>query len=306
MIINFKEIGGKGVIAYDFRYDGELLSEHGFQLCTFDGSGNNTVSNGSQISFNQISTQGGQKYHLTSSLYEDCLSSVVQICRNNCDGSDLRITQNELRALMQWLNRKEFHELRFIGDPLLENIRFNASFNVSRIEIGGILYGLELEATTDKPFGYGEEVNQTFRLRDIEPEESEESDESEDKTEENEESEEEPVVNTKWFEIESTSDEEGYLYPTHCEIIPFERGDLVIHNTLEDHDVIINNCIIGEHITMEYPMIFSSRADHAIQNDFNWNFFRIANQYKHHVNHYIANLPCNIILTYSPIIKIGF
>ena len=272
------------MIAYDFQYDGELLSEHGFQLCTFDGSGTENISNGSEITFNKVSTRGGQKHYVTSSIYEDCLTSVIQICKNTCDGSDLKITQNQLRTTMQWLNRKEFHELKFIGDPLLEGIRFNASFNVSKIEIGGMLYGLELEASTDKPFGYGQQISAVYELRDSGSN----------------------GVNNKWFEIESTSDEEGYIYPDHVEIIPYEQGTLTITNTLEDHEIIINNCISNEHITMNYPMIFSTRADHAIQNDFNWNFFRIANQYKHHVNHYIASLPCNIIITYSPIIKIGF
>ena len=45
--------------AYDFFYDGLKLSDFGFMLCKFDDGGVDTVSNGSEISFNTIPTMRG-------------------------------------------------------------------------------------------------------------------------------------------------------------------------------------------------------------------------------------------------------
>lgn len=278
------------MIAYDFEYDGERLSDNGFQLCTFDGGGLNTISNGSVITFNQISTLGGQKYLLTSSAYEECLTTTIQICKRICDQDvELKITQAEMRHIMQWLNRKEFHELVFLGDPLLDGVRFYASFNVNKVEYGGELFGLELEVLTDRPFGLGEEINQTIRLRT--PYEDPEADNT---------------GRSLSFDIESTSDEEGFIYPDSVLIVPYEKGDFSLVNTLEDHEVSIKGVQIGEKIQMDYPIILTNRSDHKVQNDFNWNYFRIANTYRNHTNHYTSSLPCNITITYSPIIKIGF
>ena len=56
--------------SYDFEYDGLTLSDMGYIICKFDSNGLQTVSNGSQITFNTASTLNGQKYELTDVSYE--------------------------------------------------------------------------------------------------------------------------------------------------------------------------------------------------------------------------------------------
>ena len=56
---------------------------------------------------------------------------------------------------------------------------------------------------------------------------------------------------------------------------------------------------------MNYPVIQSSISSHNIQNDFNWNFFRIANTYDNSRNDLTISLPCAIKVEYSPIVKVG-
>ena len=104
--------------------------------------------------------------------------------------------------------------------------------------------------------------------------------------------------------INDTSYEEGYIYP-HMEIIVNADGDLHIHNAIENRNTIISGCLTDEIITMDYPVIQSSISSHNIQNDFNWNFFRIANTYDNSRNDLTISLPCSIKLTYSPIVKVG-
>ena len=89
------------------------------------------------------------------------------------------------------------------------------------------------------------------------------------------------------------------------EITVNESGNLNIYNAIEDRNTYIANCIAGEIITMDYPIIKSTELSHSIQNDFNWNFFRIANTYENSRNDLTISLPCSIKIKYSPIVKVG-
>jgi len=86
-----------------------------------------------------------------------------------------------------------------------------------------------------------------------------------------------------------------------------EGGKLTIYNAIENRETIIENCVAGEVITMDYPIIKSNISSHDlnIQNDFNWKFFRIANTYNNSRNDLIISLPCIMKVEYSPIIKVG-
>ena len=261
--------------AFDFEYDGINLSDKGFIICSFDSKGIDTISNGSQITFNQISTLGGSKHELTSTEYEDCLEATIQICKHSCTSGVEAISSSEFRELTRWLNRKKFLKFKILDEDYID-LYFEASFNISRIEIDGKLYGLELEVITNRPFALKEP--KTISIKNIE-------------------------LDGK-HSINDTSYEEGYIYP-YTEITIDESGDLNIYNVLEDRNTYIANCIAGEVITMDYPVIHSSVASHNIQNDFNWNFFRVANTFENSRNDLIISIPCSIKIKYSPIVKVG-
>ena len=261
--------------AYDFEYDGYSLSDFGYVLCHFGSEGLQTISNGSQITFNTVSTLSGAKYELTSTTYENCLESIFQICKKPCGTDNVEITVDELRTLSRWLNRKGFHKFKILSDEHLD-IYFEASFNISRIEMDGKLYGLELELRTNRPFALQEPKKIVIKNLEANGEKT----------------------------IKDYSDVEGYIYPD-MKITVNESGDLSIYNEIEDRTTLISNCTIGEVITMRYPIIESSVAEHKIQNDFNWNFFRIANSFKNSVNKLVISLPCTIEITYSPAVKVG-
>lgn len=260
--------------SYDFEYDGLRLSDKGFMICKFDSGGVDTVSNGSEITFNTVSTMRGVKHELTSIEYGDYLTATFQICKNLCLDNDEEISLEDMRDIMRWLNRKSFHKFKLIDDEYT-GIYFEASFNVSKIEIDGRLFGFELEVFTNRPFALQEPVTIRF---DAEANETK--------------------------NIYSKSDDEGYIYPD-MEIIIKESGNLEIYNAFEDRTMLISNCEVDEVITINYPMISSSLASHKIQNDFNWRFFRIASSFKNKLNEITISLPCTIKMTYSPIVKVG-
>ena len=263
------------MVIYDFEFDGIRLSEKGFILCNFGSKGLETISNGSQATFNTVSTLGGSKHNLTNVTYDTCLESVFQICKNSCSDKNMEISSVEFRQLTKWLSRKSFLKFKLLSEEYID-LYYEIKFDISRIEINGKLYGLELTAQTNRPFALQEPKT--------------------------------IVINNKHVNgnhtINDTSHEEGYIYP-YTEIIVVEDGDIDIYNALEDRHTIIKSCISGEVITMDYPVITSSISSHKIQNDFNWNFFRIANTFDNSRNDIKVSIPCSIKIKYSPIVKVG-
>lgn len=261
--------------ATDFEYDGKRLSDFGLILCSFDSKGIETVSNGSYITFNTVPALGGTLHRLTNATYEECLQTTIQICKSSCTSDVIEISSTEFRELMRWLNRKKFLKLKFLDEDYID-VFFEASFNISRIELNGKLYGLELEVFTNRPFALKEP--KTITIKNL-------------------------VQNGK-HSVNDTSYEEGYIYPI-TEITINQSGNLNIYNALENRNTHIANCAVGEVITMDYPIITSSLSSHNIQNDFNWNFLRVANTFDNSRNDLTISIPCTIKLKYSPIVKIG-
>lgn len=261
--------------AYDFEFDNQNLSDFNFVICQFGSKGLETVSNGSKITFNTIPTLGGSKHELTSTAYEECLGTTIQICKNYCNSKIDEIDSAQFRQLTKWLSRKKFLKFKILNKDYID-LYFEAAFNISRIEIDGRLFGLELEIITNRPFALKEP--KTIVVKNL--------------------------VQNGEHSINDTSHEEGYIYP-YTEITVIEDGDLNIHNAIENRDTYIANCVAGEVITMNYPVIRSSISSHNIQNDFNWNFFRIANTFENSRNDLTISTPCTIKVKYSPIIKVG-
>jgi hypothetical protein len=261
--------------AYDFSYDNRNLSEFGCILCSFGEKGLETVSDGCELTFNTIPTQNGLKHNFLSSKYEDCLECQLQICKYSCSGGIQEITESEHRELTKWLGRNKFLKFKILDDSHID-LYYEAIFSISKIEIDGKLYGLELTVKTNRPFALKEPRMITINNT---------------------------IQNGK-YSINDTSYEEGYIYP-YMEITVNQDGNLKIHNSIENRESYIANCKSGEIITMDYPVIVSSDSSHNIQNDFNWKFFRIANTYDNSRNDLTISIPCSIKMKYSPIVKVG-
>ena len=263
-------------VQHDFEYAGKTLSSFGCVLCHFGGSeGLDTVDDGVQINFATVPVLGGSKHILTSTNYEECLETTLQICKYSCNGGIQEITAVEHRNLTAWLCRKKFLKFKLLDESNID-LYHEAIINVSRIEFDGKLVGLELEVRTNRPFALKEPRTITINN----------------------------TVQDGKHSINDTSYEEGYIYP-YMEITVNQDGNLKIHNAIENRDTYIANCTDGEVITMDYPVIQSSNSSRNIQNDFNWKFFRIANTYDNSRNDLTISLPCSIKIKYSPIVKVG-
>ena len=141
--------------AYDFQYGEHCLSDFGMILCRFGSRGLDTVSDGSEITFNTISIQNGAKSELVSTVYENNLETTLQICKHSCAGGVQEITATEHRELTRWLSRKRFLKFKILDEDNID-LYHEAIINVSKIELDGRLMGLELSVFTNRPFALHE------------------------------------------------------------------------------------------------------------------------------------------------------
>lgn len=265
--------------ACDFEYDSQYLSDYGFIICDFGGGSDmDTISAGSKITFNTVSMHLGKVYGLTGTTYDECVTATFDICKNPEEYDDLRITNDEYRDIMRWLNRRKFLKFQMLNedDRNQETCYYEASFNVDKLMVNKVLYGLELTMETNKPFGYGQESSISWDI--VDP--------------------------NKVYILSDMSDEVGYIYPS-VEITCKAEGDLVIHNETENCTMQIKNVSVGEviHIDGKTHIIETSLSSHKIYDDFNFEYLRIGNSITNRSNKITASLPCKLKIIYSPVIK---
>ena len=265
--------------ALDFEFDELLLSNFGCIICTFDNPGMQQVSLGSNISFNSVSVNSGKINYLTSTKYDECLSTSFDICKKELkdDKTPEFFTMAEQRTITRWLNRREFLPLKIIDDEYAD-LFFEGSFNIERYDIGGNTIGFHLTFYSNKPFAQHSVITTA-----------------------------QTVAQNGTVTVVDESDELGYIYP---EIIITCRsaGNLRIVNSMDQRETVVNNVANGEVITMKNLVISTSESSHEsnLPNDFNFVFPRISNTYSNRTNVFAFNLPCTVTIKYNPIWKVGF
>lgn len=266
--------------AIDFEYDGRCLSDYGFMVCDFDvATGVNTIDAGSQITFNTVSMYNGKRNNLTGTQYDSCIECSFDICKNPdlYSSEEMEFSDYEYREIVRWLNRKEFLKFCFVDDDHQKDVcYYDANFNIEEIKIGEKLYGARLTMKTNRPFGYGEDQSQIFEIVDC----------------------------SQTYNLTDISDEIGYTYPDMV-ITCSTDGDLTVANITENISMVIANCTAGEVITIygNEQIIETSSSAHAIYDDFNFEFFRIANTLENRKNEFSVSIPCKLEIRYSPVVK---
>lgn len=269
--------------AYNFEYDGILLSDFGYIICRFDGGGGiDTAETGSEITFEKASSQSGKRWYSAGTEYKNCLSTTFQICKNPEFHSDeeMRITAEEFRTLSRWLNRREFlwfHSFDWC-EPEVTRPWVRASFTLTKIDDAGETVGVELKMETDSPFGYGEEQIKTFEF-----------------TSGN--------LSQTFYD---RSDEIGETYP-ELTVTCGDGGAWTLADDLTGCLCEVQNCTSGEvlHFSGDTLVLDTNSATHAntLANDFNYDFFRFGNTFDNRLNTFTATMPCTVEMRYRPILK---
>ena len=269
--------------AYNFEYDGQLLSDFGFIVCNFDSTGGaSTADAGSQITFDTAPAHSGKRYFATGTSYNKCLSTTIQICKDpdSYGVNEMEITAEEFRNLSRWLNRRQylwFHAFDWC-DPEVSRPWVRATFDLKRIDIGDVTMGVELSMSTDSPFGYADEVVKTFEF-----------------TSEN---------LSQGFHDEN--DEIGDTYP-ELTVTCGASGTWTLADDVTGCRCEVLNCVSGEVLSFsgETMMVETSSVTHerTLGDDFNYDFFRFGNTFGNRENVITSTMPCTVELRYRPILK---
>lgn len=266
------------MIATDFIFDGEYLSDYGFMICTFNNDGLETRSNGSVVQFDTVPNTSGSKNNKYGSKYGDPLSATISICLG-CEyiNTHPKVTQDDVSSIMRWLSRKDnYHTITFLHDDVLADIEYQVKIDVSNHYFGGEIIGFELTITTDKPYAYLSQddtvisfsANGTYSLEDI-------------------------------------SDVVGEVYPD-LEITMKQNGDFHLTNSQTNETTIITGCTNGEVIKIYGEnRIITSTVLTSLPRRFNYVFPRIANTYLERENIFTVTSACDVKIKWKPIKQIG-
>ena len=125
----------------DFQFANELASDYGLVVVNFDSSSGSaeTVSSGSNLTFNSVKSVGQDISELYGTLYDENYSFTIQLCRLDYNCEPLPITPEEYSAINRWLNRKRFEQFK-INKEGYENISFYGSFNIQAVKINDDIY----------------------------------------------------------------------------------------------------------------------------------------------------------------------
>lgn len=260
-----------------FEFDGIKSSVFGLYLCNFNGNSNGVKSIGNEITINTVRAPKKNRFMRTGSTYDTPLTFSFQVLKFDCMGQDMEIQPRELAQIMRWLVRKEYHYLRF-DQTGWDNVFFNCALKVQKYEIGGVIRGLEIEATCDAPWGYSERKEYHLNLNGINA-----------------------------CSIYNYSDEDGGILPDLVRIEALEDcPQLYITNTFSmDHDenktkiinVEIDNCKQGEIIELDrHKNICSSMVHEGLINDFNHVFLELYSDFNQYENVITSNMPCSITI----------
>ena len=257
----------------NFQYDNEYASDYQLMVCSFNSSGLETVTSGSELSNEQIKIVGTDEFTIINNNYTAALSFTFQTCKITNNYTAEEITPEEFSKINRWINRKESHKFK-IDKSGYENIYFIGRFNIQAIKINDVIYGVEFTFTSDYPYGFMDEIVQTFT--------------------------------GKNFMVYNHSDETGDIYP-HTTITCNESGNLTISNTMDNEIFQLDNCMAGEVITIDNKnrVITSSNPNHQLYNDFNFNYIKLCNTYDERRNVFTSSLNITMEIKYSPVRKVG-
>ncbi len=267
------------MFAKTFWFDGRHSDDFGLYILSLDNfEEDNTI--GSNIEFTTIKNSNSDIQKVVSAQYSQSITTKIQVFKldNCCKVGE--INPRELSNIMRWLNRKDnFHTFKLIQEDY-DDLCFEAMINVTKITISGYVRGLELTITTNKPYVFTDDITKIFNV-----------------------AKNQPVV------LLDDSDEIGYRY-CYIKIKLLEDGDLSISNGIEQRNTIIKNCKKGEIIEMsgDNQIITSTLAastHSTLYDDFNYEYFRLANTYENRVNKLTFSLACQVTLTYNFIRKVG-
>ena len=267
----------------DFEYAGRRLSDFGCVICSISTSLKDyEIDIGCDITFTEVKNNHSSIHSKVSSGYENVYTATFDIIKYNCNSiDDVPMSSLEARNIIKWLNRDDYYKLKFINEIADEsNVHYYGSFNVKQKMFHGEILGLTLTFTSNAPYGFSDIVQNKFMM-----------------------------LNTdqSWF-LHGESDKYGLIYPV-VTLRCFADGTYEITNKTTGTKMQIDNCIKNETIFIdgEHKIIDTDNKDHkkTLPNDFKYEYLDILVDEYESKNEYTTTLPCELIIDYMPVRKVG-
>lgn len=259
------------VSADGFVFAERTSDDFGLIICEFDDSSDSDSA--SQVEFSLINSPIQNKWYKSgNSNYTEALAFSFSVAKDDFSAIDAY----EYSAIARWLVRKDDFKDFMLTRRDYDNIHFYAQLNVSPIEIGGNIVGIDVEGTTNAPFGFSALETYTFDTND-----------------------------GTTFSFSDNSDEIGYIYPD-LKITVRTGGDISLLNQTENRAFTLKNCVANEVITIDGKtlQIDSTAVSHNIYEDSNYQYFRIVNDYDKRKNTIVITGDCTVEMKYRPIRKV--
>ena len=145
--------------ACEFQYDGKSSSDFDLKIVEFSGRGGSGGAEliGIPLNIEETRIKNNPKPFFYGVQVGDKLKFTIQIAHlpdNGLSANENQLTQHTVGAISKWLFKKRYAEFKII-DTDYSNIVYNVIFqNPRRVEVGNGLYGFEIDATCDRPYGY--------------------------------------------------------------------------------------------------------------------------------------------------------
>jgi hypothetical protein len=248
-------------------------------------SGMREVNIGCDITFNTVKNNQSSLHKVTSSTYDGVYTVTFDIMKNICgnEQEDLYMTPDEVRHIVKWLNRRDYHKFKMYGDDhTTMSLVYFGSFNVKQIMLGTKTIGLSLTFTSNSPYALAEKKTVGFNV-------SEE--------------------NQKIY-LFGDGDEYGNIYPVVKILFKKACDEFTITNHNTSTTMYLSNCKEGEMITIdgEHKIITTDNNTHknTLYNDFNYEYLNIfIDDGDYNENEYEVSSPCLITFEYYPVRKVG-
>lgn len=260
------------IYAKSFTYNGTSTKSFGIEMCSFDApSGYEEVSGGTAVDIDAVKPSRHDKWNFYGAAYSAALSFSVHLMK--CDSSEFTLT--EQADIARWLIRQDgFHAFVFEDSDYSSILFYAAGTKMSTLNIGNRAVGIKVDFICNSPFGFSMETENIYE-------------------------------GGHSYPFENHSEENGYLYPA-LEIKVNTDGAIKIHNTFDDRETVIENCIAGETISLDNESkIIRTDSSHDLSNDFNYKWFRIGRIDENNVNTITITGDCVVKMKYQLIRKVG-
>lgn len=263
----------------DFKYKDKLLSDFGMVVCVFDGNVQNTKV-GTRLSFQTVKVPSKNNSNVVSHSYDESLQVHLQVGSYDCgSGSFEPLSADFIRKVICWLSSYNFSTLDFFtNDNDYNDMYYVGAFtSIDLINYNNETYGFDLVFTTDRPYALAKE--KTLNIE---------------------------TFNNRKVKVIVDNDETGDI-PTKTKIVVLEEGDLELINHTSNTKTKIKNCLLNEQILFnsETLEIESSKTEHNIADDFNYEYPTLFKEENKKANEFSANIHTKIEFKYNGSRKVG-